>query len=120
LTTPEVKLKRAESALYERVCEAIASLNDEELAALSATYAELAKDRRDATIFLDAGEIAEGDQPRLIAKLKRASGYISRYIVASEGWRKSPVLHFKFTAAIAQNSRLDALFAEIAAKKQEK
>ncbi|GHS86742.1 hypothetical protein FACS189487_01580 [Campylobacterota bacterium] len=113
MVDPAIKRKRLESALYERLCEAIATLGDLELSELTLLGAELSKDRRDATAIVDASGVAETSRPRLLGKLKKASGYLSRYVVAAEGWHRSPTLHFRFDSSLEGAARLDELFARL-------
>jgi ribosome-binding factor A len=108
-----VRRLRAQNALYERLCEAIASLNDEELASLSALEAVLSRDKKDATALIDASGISPNDRPRLLSKLKKASGYLSGYIATAQGWRQAPALHFRFDDSLENAARLDEIFARI-------
>ncbi|MGE4295441.1 MAG: 30S ribosome-binding factor RbfA [Campylobacterales bacterium] len=109
----EVKQLRYQSALYERLCEAVATLNDEELASLVVADVKLARGKKDAHVFIDATDIPASDRPRLVRKLERASGYLSKYILAAEGWFKAPELHFKMDDTIKQANRLDEIFDKI-------
>jgi ribosome-binding factor A len=108
-----VRRLRAQNALYQRLCEAVASLNDEELASLNVLDAVLARDKRDATALIDASGISPNERPRLLSKLKKASGYMSEYISLAQGWRQAPALHFKFDDSLENAARLDAIFARI-------
>lgn len=109
----EVKQLRYQSALYERLCEAVATLNDEELAALIVADVKLARGKKDAHVFIDGSDIAASDRPRLIRKLEKASGYLSKYILAAEGWFTAPKLHFKIDDTVQKANRLDELFYKI-------
>ncbi|MDR2639598.1 MAG: 30S ribosome-binding factor RbfA [Helicobacteraceae bacterium] len=113
MVDPKIRLQRAQSALYERLREAIASLSDEELASLNATEAILARGKKDATILIDSSGVAPSERARLLSKLKKASGYIGSYIAAAQGWRQAPALHFKFDESLESAARLDAIFARI-------
>ena len=109
----KVKQLRTQSAMYEVVCEAIATLNDAELAALVVVEVRLARGKSDATIYIDGTDIDPKVWPRIESKLAKASGYISKYIVAAEGWFKAPQLHFKVDDSILRASRMDELFDRI-------
>ncbi|MDR1451828.1 MAG: 30S ribosome-binding factor RbfA [Helicobacteraceae bacterium] len=110
---PNVRLQRAQNALYERLREAIASLNDADLASLNVLEAILARGRRDATVLIDSNGILPSDRSRILSKLKKAAGYISGYVATAQGWRHSPALHFKFDDSLENAARLDALFKRI-------
>ncbi|MDR2034370.1 MAG: 30S ribosome-binding factor RbfA [Helicobacteraceae bacterium] len=112
MTDPLVRLQRAESALYERLCEAIASLEDEELAGLVVLGAVLARDKKDATVTIDGG-VAQEDRVHILAKLRKASGYVGSYVAGALSWRRCPVLHFKFDDSLENRTRLDAIFDRI-------
>lgn len=109
----EVRLLRYQSALYERLCEAVATLNDAEIAGLVVADVKLARGKKDAFVFIDAADIPASDRPRLLSKLQKASGYISKYILAAEGWFKAPELHFKMDDTVKQANRLEEIFAKI-------
>ncbi|MDR1911968.1 MAG: 30S ribosome-binding factor RbfA [Helicobacteraceae bacterium] len=113
MTDPLVRLQRAESALYERLCEAIASLEDEELAGLVVLGAVLARDKKDATVMIDGGGAAQEDRAHILAKLRKASGYIASYVAGALSWRRCPILHFRFDDSLENRTRLDAIFDRI-------
>lgn len=110
---PAVKLQRAESALFESVGAAFASLSDPELSALTVIEVKLSRGKKDAHIYIDGADIAADQRARLTAKLKKASGFISKFITALEGWYKSPVLHFVFDDRISASTHIEELFKKI-------
>ncbi len=109
----KIKQLRAQSALYEVVCEAIATLNDAELSGLVVLEVRLARGKSDAIIYIDGSDLDPATWPRLESRLQKASGYLSKYIVAAEGWFKAPKLHFKVDDSIQRANRMDELFDRI-------
>jgi ribosome-binding factor A len=116
LIDPRIKLERAQSALYERLTEALAALNDDELNALVLLEVKLAKGKKDAHLFIDGSDIPQSERARLLAKLKRASGFMANFITIASGWFKSPKLHFVFDDRLQKASYMDELFKKINAK----
>ncbi len=109
----KIKQLRAQSALYEVMCEAIATLNDAELSGLVVLEVRLARGKSDATIYIDGSDIDPTLWPRIESRLQKASGYLSKYIVAAEGWFKAPKLHFKVDDSVNQANRMEAIFDRI-------
>ncbi|GHV04688.1 hypothetical protein AGMMS50229_06540 [Campylobacterota bacterium] len=113
---PKIKIERAESALYEALCTALGTLNDEELNALTLLEVKLASGKKDAHLYIDGAAVPAADRPRMLAKLKRASSHLARFVTASEGWYKSPLLHFVFDDREGEAARMDELFKKINTK----
>lgn len=109
----EIKQLRYQSILYERLCEAISSLNDSELNSLTLLEVRLARGKKDADLYIEASEFSKQERSRLISKLQKASGYLSSYILSSEGWYQAPKLHFKMDDTLAKTNRLDEIFNKI-------
>lgn len=109
----EIKQLRYQSVLYERLCEAFSSLNDSELSSLTLLEVKLARGKKDADLFIEASEFDKNERNRLISKLQKASGYLSQYVLASEGWFQAPKLHFKMDDTLKKTNRLDEIFEQI-------
>ncbi len=114
MNTSEVKRLRAASALKEVICEAFGEFEDEMLRGLCVTDVECKKGRFDAFVLLDKGPFDAREQEYVLSRLKRVSGVIERHIMASEGWVKSPHLHFKFDDRLEYQNHIDAVFAKVA------
>lgn len=113
----EIKQLRYQSILYERLCEALTTLNDSELSALTIVEVKLSRGKKDAVVYIEASDIAKNERTRLISKLQKASGYLSQFILASEGWFSAPNLSFKMDDTLQATTRLDEIFAQIKTKK---
>lgn len=109
----DIKHLRYQSILYERLCEALSSLNDSELNGLTLVDVRLARGKQDANLYIDASAFDKETKNRVLSKLQKASGYLSQYLVLSEGWFKAPKLHFKMDETAKQADRLDEIFAQI-------
>ncbi len=106
-----------ESRLKEVMAEAIASLNDERLSGLTVLDVKVTKGKYDADVYLDGSEFDKNEKERLEALLKKSSGFLQRYALASEDWFKIPKLHFKFDDSFSSLSRMDELFDKISKRK---
>jgi ribosome-binding factor A len=113
LNEARIRLERAQSALFERLAAAMSELNDPELSSLTLLEVKLARGRRDAHLYIDAAGVSKSDQTRLVAKLKKASGFLAGFVTANDGWFKSPALHFVFDDTLEKAAHLEQIFKEI-------
>ncbi|WP_456433393.1 30S ribosome-binding factor RbfA [Nitratifractor sp.] len=109
----EIKRKRTESVLKERLPEALATLDDERINALSVTEVVCSRGRYDARVFLDPTGLSEAEQREALARLRRVAGYLKSYVRDSEGWFKAPNFTFEFDDQLERLSRMDELFRTI-------
>lgn len=115
----EIKHQRMQSRLREVIAEAISTLNDERLAGLVVLDVKVSKGKYDAEVYLDGSDFSNDDKQRLEALLKKSSGYIQKFCLASDDWFKIPKLHFKFDDAFSTISRMDELFDKISQRKKD-
>ncbi len=118
MNASEVKRLRVQSALKELVGEALATLADERLRDLCVTDVECKKGRFDAFVLLDKAALNEEEQRYVLSHLRRVSPRLELHIAASEGWAKSPKLHFEFDTRLQEQNRIDELFARAKAELQ--
>jgi ribosome-binding factor A len=114
----QIKHQRMESRLREVMAEAIASLNDERLSGLTVLDVKVTKGKYDADVYLDGSDFDKNERERLEALLKKSSGFLQRYALASDDWFKIPKLHFKFDDSFSTGSRMDELFDKISKRKE--
>ncbi|WP_456391601.1 30S ribosome-binding factor RbfA [Nitratifractor sp.] len=109
----EIKRKRTESLLRELIPEALATLEDGRINALSVTEVLCSRGRYDARVFLDPTGLDEREQAEALKQLRKVSGYLKTYIKESEGWYKAPNFTFEFDDELDRISRIDTLFKKI-------
>ena len=109
----QIKHQRMESRLKEVIAEAVATLNDERLSSLTVLDVKVAKGKYDADVYIDGSEFDKAEKQRLEALLKKSSGFLQQYAMASDDWFKVPKLHFKFDDSFSTASRMDELFDKI-------
>jgi ribosome-binding factor A len=114
----QIKHQRMESRLKEVISEAVATLNDERLSGLVVLDVKVTKGKYDADVYLDGSELSKDDEQRLEALLKKSSGYLQKFALASDSWFKIPKLHFKFDDSFSSISRMDELFDKISKRKE--
>jgi ribosome-binding factor A len=113
LNEAQIRLERAQSALFERLAAAMSELSDPELSSLTLLEVKLARGKRDAHLYINADGISKDDQARLIAKLKKASSFLAGFVTANDGWFKSPALHFVFDDTLEKAAHLEQIFKKI-------
>ncbi len=114
MNASEVKRLRTQSALKEVIGEALAALDDGLLRQLCVTDVECKKGRFDAFVWLDKAAFDEGERRYILTHLRRAAPRLELHVAASEGWARSPHLHFAFDERLDEQNRIDALFARAA------
>jgi len=113
MTPAEIKRKRTESVLRELIPEALSTLDDDRINALSVTEVLCSRGRYDARVFLDPAGLDEEEQAEALKQLRKVSGYLKTYVKESEGWFKAPNFTFEFDDELDRISRMDALFKKI-------
>ena len=119
MTPEEIKRKRTESVLKEIIPEALATLDDERINALSVTDVVCSRGRSDAKVYLDKSVLSEAEQREALRQLRIVSGYIQNHCKQSEGWFRAPRLSFEFDELLEKESRMEALFNQIAQRKKD-
>jgi ribosome-binding factor A len=119
MTQEEIKRHRVESVLKEIIPEALATLDDERINALLVTDVVCSKGRSDAKVYLDKSFLTEAEQREALKQLRIVAGYIQNHCKQSEGWFKAPRFTFEFDEQLEKQSRMEALFKQIAQQKKE-
>ena len=119
MTQEEIKRHRVESVLKEIIPEALATLDDERINALLVTDVVCSKGRSDAKVYLDKSFLTEAEQREALKQLRIVAGYIQNHCKQSEGWFKAPRFTFEFDEQLEKQSRMEALFKQIAQRKKE-
>ena len=112
----DVKKGRFEARLRELVSEALSSMSDSRVSTLVVVDVEVSKGKYDADIFIEGSDFEKEEKQQILNQLKKASGYINRFVLASEDWFKVPRLHFKFDDSLKSANRIDELFEMIKSK----
>ncbi len=110
----EIKRKRTEARLIELIPEALSTMNDSRINALSVTEVVCSRGRYDAKVYLDKSYLSEKEQKEALKQLKVVSNYLSTYIRDSEGWFKSPKFTFEFDDQLERITYIEELFKQIA------
>ncbi len=110
----EIKRKRTEARLIELIPEALSTMNDSRINALSVTEVVCSRGRYDAKVYLDKSYLSEKEQKEALKQLKVVSNYLSTYIRDSEGWFKSPKFTFEFDDQLERITHIEELFKQIA------
>jgi ribosome-binding factor A len=118
MTQEEIKRHRVESVLKEIIPEALATLDDTRINSLLVTDVVCSKGRSDAKVYLDKSFLTEKEQSEALRQLRTVSGYIQNHCKQSEGWFKAPRFTFEFDEQLEKQSRMEALFKQIASKRE--
>ncbi len=118
MTQEEIKRKRTESLLREIIPEALATLDDERINALLVTEVVCSRGRSDAKVYLDKSFLSEAEQAEALKQLRKVAGYLQNHIKKSQGWYKAPRLSFTFDDMLEKQTRMEALFKQIAAERK--
>lgn len=113
MNATEIKRLRTQSVLKELIPEALATLEDSLLSGLCVTDVECKKGRYDAFVYLDKMMFDEKEQAYILEHLKRVSKYLQNHCMATEGWYRCPVFHFKFDDRLEYQNHMDSLFDKI-------
>jgi len=116
MTQEEIKRHRVESVLKEIIPEALASLDDKRINGLTVTDVVCSKGRSDAKVYLDKSFLSDKEQAEALRQLRTVAGYIQNHCKQSEGWFKAPRFVFEFDEQLEKQSRMEALFQQIAAR----
>ena len=116
MTQEEIKRHRVESVLKEIIPEALASLDDKRINGLTVTDVVCSKGRSDAKVYLDKSFLTDKEQAEALRQLRTVAGYIQNHCKQSEGWFKAPRFVFEFDEQLEKQSRMEALFQQIAAR----
>ena len=108
-----VKLKRVESILKELIPEALSQLGDTELNTLNVVDVECSRGKYDAIVYLDSSFINKDEEPIILKKISKASGFLQNYCKQMESWYRCPKFHFKFDHNLEKQNKLDDLFDKI-------
>jgi ribosome-binding factor A len=120
MTQEEIKRKRTESVLREVIPEALATLNDDRINALSVIEVVCSRGRSDAKVYLDKAFLTEEEQQEALRQLRKVSKYLQDHIKKMQGWYKTPNLTFEFDEQFEKVSRIEALFDQIAKERERK
>jgi ribosome-binding factor A len=118
MTQEEIKRHRVESVLKEIIPEALATLDDTRINSLLVTDVVCSKGRSDAKVYLDKSFLTEKEQSEALRQLRTVAGYIQNHCKQSEGWFKAPRFTFEFDEQLEKQSRMEALFKQIASKRE--
>lgn len=113
MTPAQIKLLRTASVLKELIPQALSTLDDAMLKGLCVTDVECKKGRYDAFVYLDKMMLDECEQAYILSHLKKISPVIENFILETEGWYRSPKLHFVFDDSLEKQNAMDALFAQV-------
>ena len=119
MTQDEIKRHRVESVLKEIIPEALATLDDDRINALLVTDVVCSRGRSDAKVYLNKSFLTDAEQREALKQLRVVAGYIQNHCKQSQGWFKAPRFTFEFDEQAEKQSRMEALFKQIAARKKE-
>jgi len=120
MTQEEIKRHRTESILREVIPEALATLNDERINALSVVEVVCSRGRSDAKVYLDKAWLSEEEQREALRQLRKVARYLQDHIKKAQGWYKTPNLTFAFDDQYEKVSRIEELFDKIAKEREAK
>ena len=108
-----VKLAKVESLLKELLPQALASLDDEELASLTVLDVRCSKGKYDAKVYVDESFFDKQEQEELKKRLKKASGLIKTFCLNATNWYRCPDFNFVFDDEVDQAMHMEQLFKKI-------
>ena len=118
MTQEEIKRHRTESILREVIPEALSTLDDERINALSVIEVVCSRGRNDAKVYLDKAFLTEAEQQEALRQLRKVSKYLQDRIKKMQGWYKAPNLTFAFDDQFEKVSRIESLFEQIAEERK--
>lgn len=113
-----VNLQRTESLLMELLPEALATLKDTRINALSVTEVNCKNGKYDATVYYDGTDYTEQEHKVLNQLLNKANGQIKSYCLSATGWYKCPDFKFKADDALEKSLHIESLFDKIKKKEE--
>jgi len=116
MTQEEIKRHRVESVLKEIIPEALSSLEDSRINALTVTDVVCSKGRSDAKVYMDKSFLDAKEQGEALRQLRKVAGYIQNHCKQSEGWFKAPRFTFEFDEQPEYQSKMEDLFNQIASR----
>lgn len=115
-----IKLQRSQALLKELISEALSSLNNPSLRALSITDVVCSKGKHHAEVFIESSDFSREDRMAILKDLRKAEGVLREYILNASGWFKCPKMSFKFDETLQSGNSLDQLFEKIAKEREER
>ncbi len=109
----EIKESRFSHQFKEAVADAISSLNDKTISTLTVVDVKVSRGKSDATIYLNGVGYDKEEREKIISRLKKASGYISKHSLATLGKYRVPTLKFVMDDTTEALSKMDELFKRI-------
>lgn len=109
----QIKIKRTESALEELIPMALSELRDERVNSLDIVAVRCSKGRYDATVYINGDGMSPHEKREALSQIKKCTGYINEYCLASEGWFRMPKLTFCFDDTVQKGMKLEAIFNTI-------
>ncbi len=105
-----IKQERAAQLIQEILGEMfMMEVTDPALQDVTITEVKVDREIEYAQVFVHALE----DRETVMAGLERASGFLRRELAARTRFRKTPVLHFHWDAAIDRGERIDELLSSL-------
>ena len=105
-----IKQERAAQLIQEILGEMfMTEVTDPALQDVTITEVKVDREIEYAQVFVHALE----DRETVMAGLERASGFLRRELAARTRFRKTPVLHFHWDAAIDRGERIDELLSSL-------
>ena len=108
-----INLQRTESLLKELISEALSSLNDNRINALSITQVNCKNGKYDALVYYEGTNFNNEEQKIIQKLLKKANGHIKSYCLASTSWYKCPDFKFICDTSLDQSKKIEDLFGQI-------
>jgi ribosome-binding factor A len=105
-----IKQERAAQLIQEILGEMLMTeVTDPALQDVTITEVKVDREIEYAQVFVHALD----DRETVMAGLERASGFLRRELAARTRFRKTPVLHFHWDAAIDHGERIDELLSSL-------
>lgn len=115
-----IRLQRSQSLLKELISEALGSLDNPILRALSIVDVICSKGKYHAEVFIESSDLSDQERRMILKDLKKAEGILREYIFHSSGWFKCPKMNFKFDDSLQSSHSLDQLFEKIAKERKKR
>ena len=109
----DIRDARFNNTFKDLVAEAISTLNDATISCLTVVDVKVARGKADAVVYLDAEEYTKEEIQKMVSRLEKASGYISKYVLASMQKFRVPKLKFEFDDKTKALSKLDEIYKKL-------